>query len=110
MASVGNRNFFNKKTLTANEIGVAPNLQEGASGFIALLKLENAAGASVGGTLEHSPDGTNWIVFHTFTGLAADGVEVAEITASLFPRVRANLTASGSSDVTCQLWFDPQRT
>jgi hypothetical protein len=107
MASVGSHVFYNAESLNANATSEAKNTEMGQLDFIAMLKLANTAGATVAGDIEHSPDGINWLVLDSFTGLAADGVELVEITGFVLPRVRANLTVSGgSADVTCALWFD----
>jgi len=107
MASVGSIQFFQAESLSAAATSDTKLTEEKQLDFIAMLKLENTAGATVGGVIEHSPDGDNWQTIATFTGLNADGIELVEITAFVLPRVRANLTvAGGTADVTCSLWYD----
>jgi len=107
MASVGNIQLFAAENLAANTISPVKNTELHQIDFIAMLKLENTAGAAVAGTIQHSPDGENWETLVTFSGLAADGIETNEISAFIYPRVRANLTvAGGSADVSCFLWYD----
>ena len=107
MASIDNIQLINNVSLSGNSVSSVQNTQQGELDYIAMLKLANTSGATVGGTIEHSPDGINWETLATFSALTADGIDSQEISSFVYPKVRANLTVSGgSADVSCFLWFD----
>ena len=108
MASVDNKTFASAQSLSANLTTDSETLSQGDGDLIALLKLENAAGANISMDIEHSPDGVNWLTLDSVAALTADGVGIQRITNTAFPKVRAQVNvAAGSADVTAQLWFDP---
>lgn len=98
------------ETLAADKVSGAVGLPQKASIYVAYLKLSNNAGATVAGDLEHSLDGENWFILHSFTGLSSDDVEISDLTGVIYSQIRANLTVSGGSgDVDCRICFDPGR-
>lgn len=107
MSSIDNISFINAQNLSAATTSDSQTTSLGDVDHVAVLKLANTSGATVGGVIEHSFDKVTWATLHTFGGLSADGLESGEVTAIVGPHVRADLTVSGgTADVTCQLWFD----
>ena len=78
--------------------------------FVAVLTVKNNT-TTVGGKIEHSPDGEDWVDLVSFTGGAgASFLEVVDLTAIPLGHVRANMTVAGASaDVKVQLRYDSRK-
>lgn len=88
-------------------------LQGSWKNFIATCITDYTAGTSVDTTIEHSPNGVNWLTVVTFTQVTTtDAVEAKAVTSStipnLLPFVRAKVVAVGSANyvVTVKLWYE----
>ena len=75
------RNLYNKE-----DVGVVTNDTDGLNDgkkttevyetdYVAVLTVANRTGGDTDGTVEHSPDGSNWETIATFTTLSADGID-----------------------------------
>jgi len=93
-------------TFSSTPIDSSPNIDK----IIGWLKLTNYSGlTSVDIVIEHSPRETDWTIWQAFAQLTADGFEAIEVNKSLLPKVRitATLVGSGSVDILCELYCDP---
>lgn len=90
-------------------------LQEAWCNFYATLFADYTAGTSLDVSLEHSPDGTNWITniaafSQVTTSDSTQGLAVLSATVpNLLPFVRAKLVTVGGSvdyDVDLRLWYE----
>jgi hypothetical protein len=97
----------------ASTLGVSQNLPAKASKLIGHINVSacNAA-TTVTGKVQHSPDGTNWYDYITFTDIVgAAGVQAqgpATNDQACFQNVRSTVTLAGatkSATVTVDLWF-----
>lgn len=112
MASVGKIVLDDARTVTATASSDAKNVENPFNEFVAFLKAENTAGGtSIAVSIEHSPNGVDWLSVGSFASpVTANGSQELQITKNLFPRVRARYVfTSGSSDLTCELYYRLQR-
>jgi len=111
MAANGRLELLNEN-LTANKTGERKSLPSVTVDHVAILIVENNTGSTIAGDIEHSPDGTNWLVLDSFTGGATDPyVEVVDIGNTPLGSVRANLTVAGGAgaDVKCEIRYDSRK-
>lgn len=107
MASVNYISVMDGETVTTNTASSTVYTEAKQDKFIAVLQVTAITGGTVAGTLQHSANGTNWTTIATFSGLAATGEEVQQITANVLPAIRANLTYAGTtSTVSVKLFYD----
>ena len=108
MASIG-RTLLLDENLSGNTTGGAKSLPALTTDHVAVLSISNVAGATVGGSIEHSPDKSNWFTLTTFAGgLSSDpDGEIQNISVPVLGNVRAVVTvAGGSADVKVELRHD----
>lgn len=109
MASINEIELLNE-TITTNTAGTEKTTETYQTDFVAVLQVSAITGGTVAGTVQHSADGTNWTTIATFSGLAAAGEEVEQITVNVLPKVRTNLTYAGTTaDVVVKLFYDKRR-
>lgn len=97
------------KLIDAATANVAAGTRNSLSGieksFIAVLKFTRTSG-TLEGKIEHSPDGVTWVELKAFTGLAATGIEVKQITDNVLPHVRGVLSGTWAGTGTVELFFE----
>ena len=111
MASV---NFVSLLNATASATGAqaAVSLDQGSGNFLISVVATNPVTlTSLDGAVEHSPDGTNWFQVDTITQITGATTEAIQVTDSLFPRVRFNVSGlvGTSVDLDIRLYFDPMK-
>jgi hypothetical protein len=82
---------------TASEDSKSLGTQHNYDEFVGLLKVSEYQDGSFSAVVEHSPDGVNWETIATLPALSANGIQVVEVTATVFPKVRARLTVAGAT-------------
>lgn len=110
MASVGKLELLDGSNLSSSAAGEKKSLDNGFVDLVGWLKAENAAGLTLDVVIQHSADGENWSTLGTLPQLTANGVSEVQITNSAFPNVRANVTITGSADVTCAIYYRNARS
>lgn len=109
MASINKTELVNA-SLTADTTTSAKGVQHPSKNFIAWLLVANNAAATVNASIEHSPDGQNWVGLATFAAQAGNGFEAIQVTDSVFPNLRAVVTlGGGAADVKVELHLDPSK-
>jgi hypothetical protein len=95
------------QAITGNLTGGGKSLPARSEKLIAFLDVSVSSGGTVGGTIEHSPDGTNWFTLATFLGIGGVGVELLQIPTNSLGQLRHNLTISaGTATVKSEVRFD----
>lgn len=100
--------------LTATATSDAKSLEQRFDRFIGWIDVSAIhAATTVAAKIQHSPDGTNWKDWITFTNaVGAVAREAVFPTTDVFGRVRSVVTLSGatqSATVKVQLWYDPSK-
>ena len=110
MASIENVTFLNAVNVASNTSTDSQTVPQNSTSFIGFLKLENYVAGTYTVIIEHSADKASWETLASFAAASADGFEYVQITDSVLPQVRANITvAGGDADLTVQLWYDPNK-
>lgn len=104
--------------LTADNTSLSQSLPPESKKHIAWLKVSaNNGTTTVAAKIQHSPNGTDWIDFATFTNIvnttgsqAIHEASFAVANQALFPNVRSVVDLTGASaTVEVSLWFDPSK-
>ena len=105
MASVQRVHLFPEEALTASEVGSSKVLEPHTTDFVAWLAVSaNDGSTTVDVDIEHSADNTNFVTVDSFTTVTnATGYQELQITKSLLPYVRANITLGGTPDATVEV-------
>ena len=113
MASVQKVSLLPSEALTASKTGDKKSLGMGDDGFVGWINISaNDGSTTVDCDIEHSADGTNWEVLASFTQVVnTTAVESIQITNSVLPNVRANVTLAGTPSATVEvaLYHDRRR-
>lgn len=107
MASVSKIVLINEESLSASQTSRAKGTERGQKDMVGFLKLSNSAAGDFSLVIEHSIDGNTWSTLVNVGNQAGDGIAAANVTAPIYPNVRAVLTNNaGSADVECSLLYD----
>jgi hypothetical protein len=96
-------------SVSGTTTGSAVVLEPHMTNFVGYLDVSAlGAGTTCTVTIQHSPDGTNWFTLGAFTGAAATGKQIIQITANVLGHVRTTSTcAAGTTTATisCKLYY-----
>lgn len=116
MAAVGKVQLLNATAFTGNGTGNAVSIGGKTDQFIAFLNITAlGAGTSLVVTIQHSPNGTNWLTLGAFsakTGTGTDQLPQGSFTVAnspVFPNLRASLAFTGgttTATVTLEMYYD----
>jgi len=113
MASTQNVVLLNESIISSTTtLGDSLSLSNYNVDLIAACTISNRVDGTYTLTVEHSPDGVNWLTLDSCAAISANGIVIKEISASSLYYVRASLL-SGSvttgADVECKLWFSNRK-
>lgn len=112
MASVGKVSIYSSQALTATTTSSAMSMDQRWQKLFGYIKCTAlGAGTSLAVKIQHSPDGTNWFDWVSFTALVAAGSEIKYPTLDIVaPQIRVVATFTGGTTtgtVTVELFYDP---
>lgn len=100
MAASASTRVFYEKAVDETKIGGSGSLPPQSDEHVAFLKLSNSAAANFDIDIEHSMDGETWVTLHSFANQTADGIQVADISVTIYGNLRANITRNaGQADI-----------
>lgn len=104
MASVMKIPLLAQEALTADKVGSSVALELYQSDFLGYIDISaNDASTTVDCDIEHSADGTNWIVAGSFTQVVNTTGQEAISIDKLLPYVRANVDLTGTPAATVEV-------
>jgi len=94
-------------------VGETKNLNNYSVDLIAACKVSNRADGTYTLTIQHSPDGINWLTLDACAAISANGIVIKEISATPLQYVKASLLSASivttGADVECKLWFSNRK-